>query len=174
MFFTNLETERLFLKNIGTDDRDFIYSEFSNDDINKYLYDAEPLTDISGADEIINFYIEPEPRFQHRWVLIKKEDNKKIGTCGFHCWDKINSKIEIGYELLKEYWGKGYMQEALEKIILFSKNLMSIKEINANIAEHNVKSIKLIEKLGFTETGTKYYLFRDKEYLHKIYTLLIK
>jgi len=173
MFFTNLETDRLLLKNIGTDDRDFIFLEFSNDDINRYLYDAEPLTDISGADEIINFYLEPEPRNQHRWVLIKKDDSKKLGTCGFHCWDKSSSKAEIGYELLKEYRGNGYMREALEKIISFSKDVMLVKEINANIAEHNIKSINLIEKLGFIETGSKYYLFREKNYLHKIYTFYL-
>ena len=70
MFFRELETDRLFLKNISPVDRDFIFTVFSNDDVNRYLYDAEPLTDpltdISGADDIINFYLEPEPRNQYR------------------------------------------------------------------------------------------------------------
>ena len=57
MFFKELQTDRLFLKNISSDDRDFIFTVFSNDDVNRYLYDAEPLTDISGADDIINFYL---------------------------------------------------------------------------------------------------------------------
>lgn len=68
MLFKNLETERLYLKNIDISDRDFIYSQFSDDIVNRYLFDAEPLTDIEGADEIIAFYIQPEPRFQHRWI----------------------------------------------------------------------------------------------------------
>lgn len=66
MFFNNIETDRLFLKNISSDDRDFIFSEFSNDVVNRYLFDAEPLTDVEGSDEIINFYTQQEPRLQNR------------------------------------------------------------------------------------------------------------
>jgi ribosomal-protein-alanine N-acetyltransferase len=97
-----------------------------------------------------------------------------MGTCGFHCWDKDNSKVEMGYDLLKDYWGNGYMQEALKEIIKFSREKMLIKEINAHIFEHNKKSIDLIEKLNFKITGSINYTFRDNEYLHKIYSLNIK
>jgi ribosomal-protein-alanine N-acetyltransferase len=173
MFFRELETDRLFLKNILSNDRDFIFTVFSNDDVNKYLYDAESLADISGADDIINFYLEHEPRNQHRWVIIRKVDNVKMGTCGFHCWDKNNAKVEIGYELLKEFWGNGYMQEAIDKIIKFAKKIMNVEQIDANVFVDNIKSIKLLEKFGFVLTGTKDYLFRGKEYPHKIYGLYI-
>ena len=78
MFFNNIETERLFLKNISSDDRDFIFSEFSDDIVNRYLFDAEPLTDVEGADEIINFYTQQEPRLQNRWIIIRKSDGIKI------------------------------------------------------------------------------------------------
>ena len=174
MFFKELETDRLFLKNISSGDRNFIFTVFSNDDVNKCLYDAESLAYISGADTIINFYLEPEPRNQHRWVIIRKTDNVKMGTCGFHCWDKNNAKAEIGYDLLKEFWGNGYMQEVIDEIIKFSEKIMKVKQINANIFADNIKSIKLLEKFGFIVTGTKNYLFRGKEYPHEIYSLYIK
>ena len=38
MFFKELETDRLFLKNISSDDREFIFTVFSNDDVKKYLF----------------------------------------------------------------------------------------------------------------------------------------
>ena len=40
--FTDLVTERLLLRCIGEDDAAFFYRQFSNDDVNRYLYDAEP------------------------------------------------------------------------------------------------------------------------------------
>jgi ribosomal-protein-alanine N-acetyltransferase len=174
MIFKELQTDRLFLKNISLDDRDFIFTVLSNDDVNKYLYDAEPLTDISGADNIINFYLEPEPRNQHRWVIIRKADNVKMGTCGFHCWDKNNAKVEIGYDLLKEYCGNGYMQEAIGEIIKFAECVMLIKQIDASVFKDNIKSIKLLEKHGFTVTGSRIYIFKSKDYPHKMYSLCIK
>ena len=73
----------------------------------------------------------------------------------------------------KEYWGNGYMEEALKHIIEFAYNKMRIKKINACIYVDNSKSIKLVEKLGFKLNGSKNELFRGKEYLHHVYTLFI-
>jgi [ribosomal protein S5]-alanine N-acetyltransferase len=174
MFYNNIETDRLVLKNIDGGDREFIFSQFSDDDINKYLFDAEPLTDIRGADEIIDFYLKPEPRPQHRWVVIRKADGVKMGTCGFHCWSITDSKVEIGYDLKKEFWGNGYMHEALDHIMEFAKNDMKVKEINACIYIENSRSIALVEKLDFVLIGSKYELFKGKKYLHNIYSLNLK
>lgn len=65
MFFQEIETERLLLKNISFDDRDFMLKEFSDDAVNRYLFDVEPLSNLEEADELINFYLQPEPRAQH-------------------------------------------------------------------------------------------------------------
>lgn len=174
MFYNKIETERLVLKNIDREDREFIFSQFSDDDINTYLFDAEPLTDISEADDIIEFYLHPEPRPQHRWILIRKVDGVKMGTCGFHCWSIEDSKVEIGYDLKREFSGNGYMVEALKGIIEFAKNFMDLKEINACIYTENHKSINLAKKLGFVRAGSKYELFRGEKYLHSIYSLNLK
>lgn len=168
MFFQNLQTKRLILKNISIEDRDFIFSEFSVDNkaVNKYLFDAEPLTDISGADEIINFYLTPEPRNRHRWILTRKSDSIKIGTCGFHIWLPQKGRVDIGYDLKEEFWGNGYMQEAIEEIIEFAKGKMHIKEICANIYIDNIRSIHLVEKFGFVQSDSYNELFRGKKYFH--------
>ncbi|WP_261180843.1 GNAT family N-acetyltransferase [Anaerobacillus sp. CMMVII] len=144
------------------EDLEFIFTQFSDDDINKYLFDADPLKDISEANDIIEFYLKPEPRPQHRWIVIRKVDGVKMGTCGFHCWSIENSKVEIGYDLKKEFWGNGYMFEALKGIIEFAKNSTDLKEINACIYTKNQKSINLAKKLGFVRTGSKYEIFRGE------------
>lgn len=173
MLFNHIETERLFLKNIALEDRNFIFSQFSDDVVNRYLFDAEPVIDMQGADEIITFYIQPEPRLQHRWVIVRKSDGMKMGTCGFHCWNQTECKVEVGYDLKEEFWGNGYMQEAMKEIIAFAMDQMYIKEISACIYIYNERSIHLVEKLGFVLSGSRYELFRDKEYLHNIYSLYL-
>jgi len=45
----NIETKRMLLKCIDQSDREFIFEEFQNDFINKYLFDAEPMTIIEQA-----------------------------------------------------------------------------------------------------------------------------
>jgi ribosomal-protein-alanine N-acetyltransferase len=173
VLFENIETERLILKNIDSDDRKFIFSQFSDDVVNRYLFDAEPLVDMQGVDEIIDFYIQPEPRLQHRWIIMRKSDGVKMGTCGFHCWNKTSFKVEVGYDLKEEFWGNGYMQEAMKEIIAFARDKMRIKEIRACIYIDNERSIRLVEKFKFVLSDSSYEIFKGKEYLHNIYTLTL-
>ncbi len=173
MLFNAIETERLFLKNISIDDRNFIFNQFSDDVVNRYLFDAEPLAKIEDADEIINFYIQPEPRLQHRWIIIRKSDGIRMGTCGFHCWNQTESTVDVGYDLKESFWRNGYMHEAMKEIIQFAIDKMHIKEINACIYLDNQRSINLVENLGFILSGSSYELFRDEKYLHNIYSLYL-
>jgi [ribosomal protein S5]-alanine N-acetyltransferase len=174
MLFTNIETERLLLKNISPDDREFVFAQFSNDYINRYLFDAEPVTDINGADQIISFFTKPEPRLEHRWILNLKQDAQKIGTCGFHAWNPNEGTVEIGYDLVEQFTGHGYMSEALKAIIEFAKTRMNIRMINACIYTENTKSINLAIRHGFVLTSaTKYEVFRGEKFLHNIYSLVL-
>lgn len=172
MLFHDLETARLKLKNISSIDRDFIFKQFSDQHITRYLFDSAPLEHITDADKIIEIFLEPEPRTHHRWILIQKSDNTIIGTCGFHRWDKLNATIEVGYDLQTAFQGIGYMQEALSAIILFATNTLNVQTIIACIYPENIKSIAAVEKLGFQFTGkTKSEYFQGTEYLHKLYFL---
>ncbi len=171
--FTNIETNRLVLKCIDHSDRDFIFEEFQNDFINRYLYDEEPMTDISQADELIDFYTMVEPRKQNRWVLMDKTTKNKLGTCGYHVWNPDQKEVEIGFELMEQYTGKGYMQEAVEAIIDFARQKMKVDRINAIVSINNINCIKLLEKLRFIKGGEEETEFRGQIYLHHIYALKI-
>lgn len=169
--FKELETERLWLKNICYEDIEFVLEQFSNDDINRYLYDAEPMTELSEAQELIDFFTVPEPRGQHRWILVRKLDGTRLGTCGFHCWNPQQHSIETGYDLRKEYWGNGYMTEAMEAIIDYAETELGVKSMDAHIAIQNEKSISLVKKLGFEFYGkTENYHFHGNNYLHYVFT----
>ena len=168
----DIETDRLILKSISFEDRDFIYSQFSDSVVTKYLYDEEPLTDISGADEIIDSYIKAKSVSLNRWNLIRKSDNEKMGTCGVHCWDPNENIIDIGYDLKEAFWGYGYMQEAIKAIVKCAVQELNVKQVNAHIYYENDKSIALTNRLGFHFSGKEYNCtFRGKEYLHRIYSL---
>ena len=55
MLFHDLETERLRLRNLSKEDTDFIFRQFSDDDVNRYLFDAEPFTDRKEAEALVDF-----------------------------------------------------------------------------------------------------------------------
>ena len=64
------------------------------------------------------------------------------------------------------------MQEALKEIIAFAAKSMNIKRIDAVIYVENPKSISVVERLGFSFDGKiKNEIFRDSEYLHRIFSI---
>lgn len=51
------------------------------------------------------------------WQIVLKEKNRSIGSIGFKSYPNENGEVEVGYEILPEYQGKGYMTEALKEIV---------------------------------------------------------
>ena len=61
---------------------------------------------------------------------------------------------ELSYGTEREFWGKGYMQEALKTVLQLFKENHVIDEISGLICENPV-SAHILEKLGFVK-GEQY------------------
>jgi ribosomal-protein-alanine N-acetyltransferase len=131
------------------------------------------MTDMSQADELIDFYTLVEPRRQNRWVIIDKATNIRLGTCGYHLWNPDKTEVEIGFELMEQYNGKGYMLEALEAIIEFARQEMKVERIRAVVYIENQRCIRLLGRLGFARSGEEETESRGHAYLHNIYALKV-
>ncbi|KPN96047.1 GNAT family N-acetyltransferase [Lysinibacillus sp. ZYM-1] len=151
--FPKLETERFILRKGVVDDSKDLFELYSNENVVKYL-PLKLFDSVEDAIDEINWY---EKIFKEqiglRWVIEETMTQKVIGTCGYLNYEKEHNRIEIGYDLKPEYWGKGIMQEALSKIIHFAFTSMEINKIEAKIEPENKSSIKLLEKLGFYKEG---------------------
>lgn len=172
--FPELETERLFLRQMTFDDIDFVYNQFSDPMITQYLMDEPPLTNRDEARDIIQFYSDPETKTHNRWVLVRKIDNQSIGTCGFHKWDKRYFRAEIGYDMVPQFWGQGYMKEALEVVLENGFQQMELNRIDALVAIENKRSLSLLKRLGFQQEGLlrDYFYLDGKFYDHFLLSLL--
>jgi [ribosomal protein S5]-alanine N-acetyltransferase len=144
--YPSLETERMYLKILTLSDTENVFQHFSDEHVTKYM-DIEPCKDLEEAKEIIQFHIDDTGC---RWGLFQKENQAFMGTGGFHCLESKNeAKAEIGFDLAKAFWGKGYMTEAVKAMIHFGFNEMKLDYIEATVEPGNIKSIQLMEKLGF-------------------------
>ncbi|MBN2533716.1 MAG: GNAT family N-acetyltransferase [Spirochaetales bacterium] len=174
MKFKELETNRLFLRRFKKEDINFIYTHFSNKDVSKYLYDSEPPGNIDEANCILEWCMDFNSERHIRWCILLKKGLKPIGTCGFHNYDIQNNSAEIGYDLSNIYWNKGYMSEALKKMLLYGFDDLCLNRIYACVYVENIRSNKLLEKSGFTLEGIirDKHLFRGKYYDHNLFSLL--
>ncbi len=85
----------------------------------------------------------------YQFVLIKNESGELIGDIGVCFLDADKKQVELGYTLDKNHQGKGYATEALVEIIGYLFNELNKHRIVTSIDPRNIKSIELVERLGF-------------------------
>ena len=163
--FPELRTERLFLRRITKRDRSSIFEIFSDDETLRY-YDIDPFQKKQEADELIAFFAERERRgVGIRWAIAlpgrgessassTSKNSKLIGTCGFNRFERSEARRGIvGYDLAKEYWGRGYVPEAMQAVVRYGFENLELNRIEAYVEPGNRASVRVLEKLGFTCEG---------------------
>jgi [ribosomal protein S5]-alanine N-acetyltransferase len=152
--FPELETERLILRQITLDDTEALFRHWSDDEVTKYM-NIESFQSPKQAEDMIKLLNELfEQKEAIRWGIVKKEDNRLIGTCGYNSWLKEQAfRGEIGYELGRAYWRQGFMQEALRAIISYGFEAMDLNRIEALVMLEACRSMNLLLKLGFQKEG---------------------
>lgn len=64
------------------------------------------------------------------------------------CWEQSGER-EIGYWMGREFWGRGVATRALSAFL----GQVTTRPLYAHVAEHNVASIRVLEKCGFARTN---------------------
>ena len=153
--YRELQSERLLLREITARDVSDVFEIYSDPEVMLYFDDRFAFQDLSEAEQMISGY-QNEIRDQNgmRWGIVLKESGKLIGTCGFHALSEYDKRIEVGYDLNRNYWQKGIMTEALSLIINHAFGCSDVNRIEAMVEPPNTGSRALLEKLGFQHEGT--------------------
>lgn len=77
----------------------------------------------------------------------------------------MNTRVEIGYEITRKEWNKGYATETLQVAIDFMLDVVQINRIGATVRPENIASQQLLKKVGFNEEG----ILRDYQFTRGAY-----
>lgn len=150
MKYSSFETERLILKPASADDAAFVLALYNSPKWIKYIGDRNIKT-IEDAKRYIE--VKMLPQFEKlgysNYIVIRKSDGAKIGTCGLYERDGLTT-IDIGFAFLPAYEKQGYGIEAASKMKEIGIHHFNIKEMCAITTKDNFSSQKLLEKLDFT------------------------
>lgn len=87
------------------------------------------------------------------WSIADKKTDKMIGSITMTRLRPLQRKAVFSYDLDRDYWGQGIMSEAMEAVIDFADNKLDLGRLYACASPENVRSIKLLERLGFVSEG---------------------
>ncbi|WP_395046673.1 GNAT family N-acetyltransferase [Flavobacterium sp.] len=150
--FLNLETERLILNEISMNDVDFLFEIRNNDANNKFIGRKK-----SSLVEVKQFVIDRISDFKEKkgitWMIYNKETKQNIGSICYWNFNFETNTAEMGYELTPEFQGKGFMQEALSKVINFGFNRLNLQIIEAFTDKNNKPSINALLKYNFIQNA---------------------
>ncbi|MCX8533857.1 GNAT family N-acetyltransferase [Chryseobacterium luquanense] len=152
MTFETIQTERLLIKKLDSQIMNKIFELSNDDEIKKILgvTDEEFVRQKKIYQKGYESYNQKMLNFQ----IVEKESNTIIGNCGFHSWNPQHHRAEVGYALNSdEFKNKGFMKEALQKVIEYGFQELDLNRIEALIDENNTPSKKLLDYFGFTKEG---------------------
>lgn len=173
--FPELTTARLLLRRLSLSDAPAVQRLRSNTEVMKYI--NRPLTRTTEeAEAWIAVILEAlEKNDGITWcICLKEAPEEHVGTIGLWRIEKENYRAEIGYMLEPHLQGRGFMYEALQKVVEYGFREMKLHSIEGQIDPRNAASAALLKKTGFVQEAC----FKENHFLRgsfadtAIYSLL--
>lgn len=154
-----LNTDRLVLNRFTVDDAAAMFHGWANSEtVTRWMFlmpgktmeeYQEYLQSVTKRYMLVDSY--------HHWAI--RCHDKCIGTIALMV-DTQHNSAQLAYALTEEYWGNGYMTEALKAVLEFGFNVLKLHRIGADHFAENPGSGKVMQNAGLKKEG----ITRDKYY----------
>jgi RimJ/RimL family protein N-acetyltransferase len=146
-----IETQRLILRTWRPEDADAYFQINQDPKVIEFL--RGPLT-----REQVNDFISAVNRHQEKhgytlWAVELKETTELMGFIGLNYTDweaHFTPAVEVGWRLGSQFWGKGYATEGAKASVDYGFKQCGLKEIVSFTTPANVRSIRVMERIGLT------------------------
>ena len=155
----NYTTSRLELKILGEEDAALTAKFFSKNQKHFQAWEMEYSPDYYTEEYQRRTLAAEFIQYLHshavRYYFFLSGKDLPIGTAAFsHIERSPLACCRLGYRLDKDFVGCGYMTEALRFLIPKIFFFYQLHRMEANVLPENIRSLRLLERLGFTPEGT--------------------
>lgn len=146
------------MRQITEADLENIFAGLSNPDVIKHY--GVNYKSLDDTWEQLEWYAELERTYTGIWwAIISVESKEFCGAIGLNNLSREHKKAELGFWLLPQYWGRGYVQEAMETVLQHAFQKLQLHRIEAFVETENMSSQKALQKQHFKQEG----ILRDSE-----------
>ena len=137
-----IETERMILRSLTINDAKDVFEWAGDPIVNRYM--PYPLHEnVHQTEEWISTLGD-----KNEFAFSLKDTGKVIGS-GSITYRAEYKAYELGYNLNRKFWGKGYATEAAKAMIQWAYQVLSAHDFFARHANANKASGNVIIKCGF-------------------------
>lgn len=143
-----IETPRTLLQQYTTDDVDNLYRIFSD----PIAMTHWPAT--KTREEVVQWIQWNLESYKENgyglYSVFRKTDLAFLGYCGFILQREVDGidEVEIGYALVRQYWGKGYATETASACKKYGFNHLNCSRLISLVKPENFPSRKVAERNG--------------------------
>lgn len=173
--FPVLKTERLTLSEFTANDVSRFFNLRSDEEFMKYL-GLFPMKRTSEARDRVHSIIQAFKTGEAiSWKISLQNSTELIGYIGFWEIDFRHFRGEIGFGIDQQFQQKGYMSEAMPKILEYGFHQLGLHSIKADVDPRNKASIQLLENNNFIKEAhfRENYFFNGNFLDSDFYGLLI-
>jgi ribosomal-protein-alanine N-acetyltransferase len=150
-----LVTERLRLRAPLPGDAAALLAVLGDPQVTRY-HNVPTLTTLAEAGALLERLARRyAARDTIRWAIELVEPGGMIGTVGLLRLDFEHRRAEVGYEIARRWWGWGLAGEAAAAVIRYGFAVLGLHRIEAGVLPGNDASVRVLQKLGFGEEGTR-------------------
>jgi ribosomal-protein-alanine N-acetyltransferase len=172
--FGPVSTPRLVIREVRHSDLDDLFEVNGDHEVTRFLPYASWQSPEDGVAWFTRMTGLAERGNARQLVVVRKDDDKVIGTLLLFNFDPGSARLELGYVLGRAHWGRGLMREVLEATCALGFGPLGIRRLEAEVNSSNVASIRLLRSLGFVHEGTlrKRWVAKGAAYDTDMYGLL--
>lgn len=146
---TIIETERLILRTWKAEDSQAYFQINQDSKVTEFL--LNPITMKQVNDFILVMNNHSDEYGYTLWATELKQTGELMGYIGLNYTDwksHFTPAVEVGWRLGSQYWGKGYATEGAKASMDYGFKKCDLKEIVSFTIAENVRSIRVMEKIG--------------------------
>jgi RimJ/RimL family protein N-acetyltransferase len=147
-----LETARLVLRKPVMDDADAIFTTYASDPAaTRYVSFRTHRSPAEARGYVQQCTAGWAGSGPFTWAIVLRESGRLAGMIDIR---PQNHRVELGYILGREYWGRGYMTEVVRAVSDWALAQPEVHRVWAVCDVDNLASARVMEKAGMAREGT--------------------
>ena len=151
-----IETERLLLRRWLEEDLEPYARLCADPEVMRFIGNGSTLNREQSGEQVSRFGRHWDERGFGLWALEEKESGAFVGFAGLSYqedWPEGEHKTEVGWRLVRAFWGRGLATEAAKASVDYGLETLELERIISIIQPGNTASRRVAEKAGLTPRG---------------------